>query len=178
MVFIADAVGVGEVGMGEPQRRRLGVHGVHAVRNGAAAEVFGQEVGAVVGAGHHGAVQRIGKRHFLALLQGNVAGIRARQRVNVLVGDGELDAVPGPLCLLAGKAQRHHLGDGGRVERFVHILLGQHKAGVCVDDAVGLGSRQGRARRLCRQQHRTDPKQHRTKCGDLFFHVVYSNYRY
>ena len=79
MVLIADAVGVGKVGVFQPQLLCLRVHGGHTALNGAAAEVFGQQVGPIVGAGHHGGIQGIGQGHFLPFLQGDMAGIGARQ---------------------------------------------------------------------------------------------------
>ncbi len=58
---------------------------------------------------------------------------------------------------------------------FVHVLLGQHKAGVRVDDAVRAGGRQGGAsRRSPRHEHRAEHKQHRAKHGGQFFHLVFS----
>ena len=175
VVGIADAVGVGKVGVLEAQFRHLGVHGRHAARNGAIPEIFGQQVGAIVGAGHHGGIEGIRQGHMLPLLQGNVAGIRPREGIDILVGHFQAHTVPLALGFLTGKAQRHHLGDGRRVQLFVHILLGQHKAGVRVDDAVRLRGRQRRARgprHGCK--HRADPEQHRAKHGDLFFHLVIS----
>ena len=175
MVVAADAVGVCKVGVGKAQLPDLCIHLCHAVGDGPAAEILRQQVGAVVGTGHLGGIQCIGQRHLFALLQGDVAGIGAGQRMDILVAHGELHAIPAALRLFAGKGQGHHLGDGGRMQFFVHVLLGQHKAGVRVDDAVRLRGRQRRARgprHGCK--HRADPEQHRAKHGDLFFHLVIS----
>ena len=169
VVVVADAVRVGEVGVFKAQCLHLRVHRRHAALDGAAAEVFGQQVRAVVGAGDHGTVERILQGYLLALLQGDVAGIGAREGVDVLVGDGKFDAIPVPLRFLAGKAQRHHLGDGRRVQLFVHILLRQHKAGVCIKDAVGLRRRQGRADGTGGQGH-AEQEQRCEKRSEVFFH--------
>ena len=119
----------------------------------------------------HGGIQCIGQGHFFALAQGNVTGIGACQRVNILVGHGELYIIPVSLRLLAGKAQRHHLGDGRRVQFFVHILLCQHEAGVCINDAVSLRRGQGRAHCPGRQR-RAEQEQRCKKCSDVFFHSI------
>ena len=171
MVIAADAVGVGEVGVLEAQRRHLRVHGGHAALDGAAAEVFGQQVRAVVGTGDHGSVKSVLQGDFLPLPQGDMAGIGACEGVDVLVGDCELHAVPVSLRLLAGKAQRHHLGDGRRVQFFVHILLCQHEAGVCINDAVSFRRGQGRAHCPGRQR-RAEQEQRCKKCSDVFFHSI------
>ena len=42
---------------------------------------------AVLRNGHHGGIQGIGQGHFLPFLQGDVARIGARQRVDILVAD-------------------------------------------------------------------------------------------
>ena len=173
MVVAADAVGVGEVGVLEAQRRHLRVHGGHAALDGAAAEVFGQQIRAVVGAGDHGSVKSVLQGDFFALPQGDMAGIGACEGVDVLMGDCELYAVPVSLRLLAGKAQRHHLGDGRRVQFFVHILLCQHEAGVCINDAVSLRRGQGRTHRPGRQR-RAEQEQRCKKCSDVFFHSINS----
>ena len=173
VVIAADAVGVGEVGVLEAQRLHLGIHRGHAALNGAAAEVFGQQIRAVVGTGDHGSVKSVLQGDFLPLPQGDVAGIGACEGVDVLVGDRELHAVPVSLRLLAGKAQRHHLGDGRRVQFFVHILLCQHEAGVCINDAVSLRRGQGRAHRPGRQR-RAEQEQRCKKCSDVFFHSINS----
>ena len=173
MVLVADAVGVCKVGVRKAQLFYPRIHLCHAVRDGALSHIFGQQVGAVVGAGHLGGIQRIRQGDFFALAQGNVTGIGACQRVNILVGHGELYIIPVPLRLFAGKAQRHHLGDGCRVQLFVHILLCQHKAGVCIDDAVSAGGTKGRASRRCPWHKHTEHKQHSTqRCGQ-FFHLVF-----
>lgn len=72
-----------------------------------------------------------------------------------------------------GKAQRHHLGDGCRVQLFVHILLCQHKAGVCIDDAVSAGGTKGRASRRCPRHEHADHKQHNAQRRCQFFHLVF-----
>ena len=136
MILVTDAVGVGKMGMLQSQFLHLRVHGLHAAGNGAAAEIFRQQVGTVVGAGHHGGIQSIRQGDFLPFLQSDMAGIGPRQRVNVLMADRQLDVIPLALRLFTGKPQRHHLGDGGRVEFFVHILLFQHQTAVGIDDAV------------------------------------------
>ena len=66
---------------------------------------------------------------------------------------GELYIIPVPLRLFAGKAQRHHLGDGCRVQLFVHILLCQHKAEMCIRDRDIIVVGKGQifpCRKLCR----------------------------
>ena len=179
VVLIADAVGVGKVGVFQPQLLCLRVHGGHTALNGAAAEVFGQQVGPIVGAGHHGGIQGIGQGHFLPFLQGDMAGIGARQRVDILVADRQLDIVPLALGLFTGKAQRHHLGDGCRVQFLVHVLLGQHQTGVGIDDAVRFRSRQCRPGSCrARRKRRQCGQKHRTQHGDVFFHSSSSISRY
>ena len=59
VVLVADAVGVAKWVCARPSSFYPRIHLCHAVRDGAAAEIFGQQVGTVVGAGHHGGVQRI-----------------------------------------------------------------------------------------------------------------------
>ena len=173
MVLIADAVGVRKVGVGKAQFLHLLVHLCHAAFDGAAAEIFRQQVRAVVGAGHLGGIKGINQRHFFPFPQGDMAGVRARQRVDVLVGHGQLYVVPVSLGLFTGKAQRHHLGDGRRVQFFVHILLGQHKAGVSIHDAVGAGGAEGGpGRRSARQAH-AKHKQHSAERRCQFFHLVF-----
>ena len=174
VVLVADAMGVREVGVLQAQLRYLCVHRGHTVGDGAAAEIFRQQVRAVVGAGHHGGIQRIRQGNFLPFLQCDVAGISTRQRVNVLVADGQLHAVPLALRLFTGKAQRHHLGDRRRVQFLIHILLRQHQPGVRVNDAVSFGGRQGRGRRRVGRKGRQQAQQGRAQHGDLFFHLVYS----
>ena len=173
MVIAADAVGVGEVGVLEAQRLHLGIHRGHAALDGAAAEVFGQQIRAVVGTGDHGSVKSVLQGDFLPLPQGDVAGIGACQRVHILVAHGQLCILPVSLRLFAGKAQRHHLGDGCRVQLFVHILLCQHKAGVCIDDAVSAGGTKGRASRRCPRHEHADHKQHNAQRRCQFFHLVF-----
>ena len=89
--------------MGKTKLLHLCIHGRHAVRDGAAAEIFRQQVGTVVGACHLGSVQRIHQGDFLPFPQGDMAGIRARQRIDILVAHGQLYIIPVPLCLFAGK---------------------------------------------------------------------------
>ena len=146
MLVVADAVGVDEVGVLEAQFFHLGVHGLDAPLDGPAAEVFGQDVGGVVGAGHGGGVEQILERGLLPFLEGDMAGVGARQGVDVVVADGA-QGVPAALGFFTGQAHGHHLGDGGGVEFHIHILPRQHKAGVGVDDAVGQGIFQRRPRR-------------------------------
>ena len=104
-----------------------------------------------------------------------MAGIRARQRVDILMGHGQLYVIPVSLRLFAGKTKGHHLGNGGRVQLLVHILLRQHKAGVCIHDAVCPGIGQRRAG-CCRAGHQYSAyqKQHSAQCCGKFFHLVYS----
>ena len=163
--------------MGKAKLLHLCIHGRHAVRDGAAAEILRQQVGAVVGAGHLGGVQRIHQGNFFPFPQGNMAGIRARQRVDILVGHGQLYVIPVSLRLFAGKTKGHYLGNGGRVQLLVHILLRQHKAGVCIHDAVCPGIGQRRAG-CCRagHQHSAYQKQHGAQCCGKFFHLVFSAY--
>ena len=87
--------------------------------------------------------------------------------------EGLENAVPVPLRLLTGKAQRHHLGDGRRVQFFVHILLGQHKAGVSIHDAVGAGGAEGGPGRRSTRQAHAKHKQHSAKRRCQFFHLVF-----
>ena len=79
VILIADAVGVGKVGVGKTKLLHLCIHGRHAVRDGAAAKILCQQVGTIVGAGHLGSVQRIHQGDFFPFPQGDMTGIRARQ---------------------------------------------------------------------------------------------------
>ena len=47
VVLVTDAVGVGKVGVRKAQFLHLCVHLLHAVRDGAAAEIFSQQIGTV-----------------------------------------------------------------------------------------------------------------------------------
>ena len=59
-------------------------------------------------------------------------------------------------------------------EKKWYILLCQHKAGVCIDDAVSAGGAKGRASRRSPRHEHTEHKQHSTqRCGQ-FFHLVFS----
>ena len=94
------------MGVLEAQFRHLGVHGRHAARNGAIPEIFGQQVGAIVGAGHHGGIEGIRQGHMLPLLQGNVAGIRPREGIDILVGHFQAHTVPLALSIFCWASTR------------------------------------------------------------------------
>ena len=133
MVGVVQAVGVGKM------RAGAAVHGgglVHDLGKGrhAAVERFGDEVGALVGGAHHGAVEQVLEIDALPHVQAHVGAVVAD------VGSG-LRQVDGLVHIAHHDAQKHGHDLGGRsgIHGGVRILFKNHLAGGCFDEDGRLG---------------------------------------
>ena len=135
MVVVRQAVRVGKMGVGKPQRRHLLVHQLREFRQIAAYRLR-YRVGAVIGGFHHRPVQRVPQRDDLARLQ------RQMGRVAPLPYVAYRLLRYGDLILWLGVHQpqrrRQYLGNTGGILLFVHILLQQHLSGLCVHHHIGV----------------------------------------
>lgn len=120
-------------------RAGAAVHGgglVHDFGKGrhAAVERFGDEVGALVGGAHHGAVEQVLEIDALPHVQAHVRAVVAD------VGSG-LRQVDGLVHITHHDAQKHGHDLGGRsgIHGGVRILFKNHLAGGCFDEDGRLG---------------------------------------
>ena len=148
---VRQTVGVGKMGVRGPQglgcRRHLLREGLQAPRHR-----LGQHIGGVVGGLHADGIQRLLRGQLLPRQQGDVGGA-AGHRVHRGLGNGKYLL---RLQALHRQKRGHQLGDAGRVERLVHILFVQHRAGVRVQQHRRLA---GQRQRLLRPRGRR-PRQH------------------
>ena len=149
VVFVVEAVGVGEVGAGAAQGLGLVVHQLDKGLNGAG-YVLGDDVAGLIGRGHHDAVEEVPQGQHLAGHQARGAAVlvevlqrRLRDRHLVV-----------QIAVFQRQIGRHHLGEAGGeallggvegVERGAGVQLDQQgRADGGIEDLGGGGGVQGR----------------------------------
>ena len=176
MIRVIQAVRVGKVGAGQAQGLRLGVHRVHAALN-ASANVGGQHIGTIVGAGKLRAVHHVFQGDNLAGLQGNVGGIGVQQRVHRLFAHGHA-FIPVAARLLSRQPQRHDLGGRGRVHFLIRVLLDQNLPGVCVHHHIGPAG--NRRRGILRKGRQTEGRRQAgrgSQCAYALYRFLHQSFR-